>query len=66
MKDSKSSQLCIVWMYLRSWGPSACHNLLDTMTLFINEQDYNTAIMSIMTGPDENATEGRGPNLTVL
>ena len=60
MKDSASDQLCITWMYLRSWGPSACHNLLDKMTGSISEDDYNSALLKIMKGPDEDSTEGEG------
>ena len=57
-KDSASDQRCIAWMYLRSWGPSACHSLIDKMTESITEDDYNSALLNIMKGPDEANAEG--------
>ena len=61
MKDSTSDQLCIAWMYLRSWGPSACHSLIDKMTGSITEDDYNSALLNIMKGPNEHSSAGKGP-----
>ena len=61
MKDSTSDQLCIAWMYLRSWGPSACHSLIDKMTASITEDDYNSALLNVMKGPNEHSSAGMGP-----
>ena len=61
MKDSTSDQLCIAWMYLRSWGPSACHSLIDKMTGSITEDDYNSALLNIMKGPNKDSSPGNGP-----
>ena len=55
-----SDERCIAWMYLRSWGPSACHSLIDKLTEFITEDDYNSALLNIMKGPDEHSGEGEG------
>ena len=55
-----SDERCIAWMYLRSWGPSACHSLIDKLTEFITEDDYNSALLNIMKGPDEDNDEGKG------
>ena len=63
MKRSASDQRCIAWMYLRSWGPSACHSLIDKMTEFITEDDYNSALLNIMKGPGENSGEGKGTDI---
>ena len=55
-----SDERCIAWMYLRSWGPSACHSLIDKLTECITEDDYNSALLNIMKGPDEDNAEGKG------